>query len=1118
MNRLNLVVSNRVEWLVNKLIGVLKTPFDDPFQKEIVVVQNMGMEHWLSQRIADTLGICSNIRFFHPNSFIDAAFQSILGGHFKPQEFSQDVLVWKIIRHLPALLDEACFKDVKSYLCEKDLCTGEVKLYQLARKIAHLFDQYLTYRPDMMAEWTAGRSIGLEHEEWQKCLWQKLIASGITEECKTLLNPTTLLDIIYLHAGPIKGLPPRVSIFCASALPLHYITIIKALSEKIDISVYLFNPCKEYWFDIKSARMIAKNYPGNSPGNCHFEEGNPLLASLGRAGKEFFELMYDAVDQDESDFEEPGTSTLLSAVQTSVLNLSESLGSTDAPLIPVQVDDSIQIHSCHSPLREIEVLLDYMLSLFGKSESLTPRDILVMAPSIDEYAPCIEAVFKDSGIPFAIAQSAILSESPLITTFIELIELYFHRLEVSRVFTLLGKPVIQARFGIKDEQLEALEKWVSDTKIRWGFDSNYRKRLGLPEYAENTWKEGINRMLLGYAIPDAAPGFVESFGIVPYNEIEGSNVVPLGNFIDFVEKLAQFLDGLKDPRTLSEWASCLRKASGDFLKQSESQDYELKKLLSILDSLGPGEESIEGLSACEQKISFEALYRFLKDLLSSESFPYGFFRGGVTFAEFQPLKSIPSSVICLVGMNFDAFPRRENELCYDLMALEHRAGDRNIRDNDKYLFLEDLLSARKKLFISYIGQSIIDNALCPPSIVVSELLDFITRKAAPSDRQVTLDKMIFTHRLHGFSPDYFKKGAQLFSYSDENRKAAEKLAEYLNADAGVSTEPLLYKTKPLVEIDEPPNEFKTVDLAELIHFFSNPARFFAQKRLGIHLDTGVELPLDDEFFKLEGLERYQVATDMITHTLEKRHTDEFYREMKARSLLPPGNIGVCEFDMLTSLVQPFTGKIQCLLTKEDTPGGRSIPINIDIPGKGFRVTGSLGKLYRNGIIEYSFSSQQAKYFVTAWIKHLALNIIQPGEAETSSYCISRKRLNKNNNEKKVIEVRYFKPIDVPGEAMRRLEELIELYWAGLRKPVLFFPETSLAFAVNFLEKDDEESAINKAQYIWDNEFKPEFSEMRNPYFSLFFRDIDPLEGEERKTFADVSLAIFKPLLTGSEEV
>ncbi|MGV8122418.1 MAG: exodeoxyribonuclease V subunit gamma [Candidatus Xenobiia bacterium LiM19] len=1117
MSRMNLVVSNRVEWLVKKLIGVLKTSSGDPFQTEMVVVQNMGMEHWLSQRIADTLGICSNIRFFHPNSFIDAAFQAIQGGHFKPQEFSQDVLVWKIIRHLPALLDESCFKDVKSYLCEKDLCTGEVKLYQLARKIAHLFDQYLTYRPDMMAEWTADRSIGLEHEEWQKCLWQKLIASGITEERKTLLNPTALLDRIHAHKGPVEGLPPRVSIFCASALPLHYLTIIKALSEKIDISVYLFNPCREYWFDIKSAGMTAKNYLGNSPGNCHFEEGNALLASLGRAGKEFFELIYDAVDHDDSNFEEPGTSTLLSAVQTSILNLSESPGSADSPLHPAQVDDSIQVHSCHSPLREIEVLLDYLLNLFDKSESFTPRDILVMAPSIDEYAPYIEAVFKDSGIPFSIAQSAVLSESPLTTTFMEILELYFYRFELSRVFTLLGKPLIQARFGIKDEQLEALEKWVSDTKIRWGFDSDCRKRLGLPEYAENTWKSGIDRMLLGYAIPNAAPEFVESFGMLPYNEIEGSNVVALGNFIDFVEKLAQFLEGLRAPRTLGEWASCLRKASGDFLTQSESQDYELKKLLSILDSLGPGEESIEGLSSCDQKISFEALYRFLKDLLSSESFPYGFFRGGVTFAEFQPLKSIPSSVICLAGMNFDVFPRRENELCYDLMALEHRAGDRNIRDNDKYLFLEALLSARKKLFISYIGQSIIDNALCPPSIVVSELLDFITRKAAPSDRQVTLDKMIFRHRLHGFSPDYFRKGAHLFSYSDENRQAAEKLAEYLNAAPGVSTKPSINTMKPLVEIDEPPNELKTVDLAELIRFFSNPARFFAQKRLGIHVDAGAELPLDNELFKLEGLDRYQVATDMIAHTLEKRPANEFYREMKARGALPPGNIGVCEFDMLTSLVQPFTGKVQSLLTKEDTSGGKSIPVNIDIQGTGFRVTGSLGKLYRNGIIEYSFSTRQAKYYLTAWIKHLVLNIIRPGDTETSSYCISRKSSSQNSREKKVLEVRHFKPIDIPGEAMRRLEKLIELYRAGLRKPMLFFPDTSLAFAGSSPEKD-EESAVNKARYIWDNEFKPEFSEMRDPYFRLFFRDIDPFEGEERKAFTEVSLEIFKPLLTGSEEV
>jgi exodeoxyribonuclease V gamma subunit len=166
-------------------------------------------------------------------------------------------------------------------------------------------------------------------------------------------------------------------------------------------------------------------------------------------------------------------------------------------------------------------------------------------------------------------------------------------------------------------------------------------------------------------------------------------------------------------------------------------------------------------------VEIEVVKSCLENLLEHVNFGHGFISSGVTFCAMLPMRSIPFKVVCLVGMNMDAFPRESKILGFDLMAKNPRIGDRSRRNDDKYLFLEALISARNKLYISYVGQSIRDNTRISPSVLVSELIDYIKEGFGLSE-----DEIVTFHRLQAFSSEYFNTDSKLFSYSNENFAAS----------------------------------------------------------------------------------------------------------------------------------------------------------------------------------------------------------------------------------------------------------------------------------------------------------------------------------------------------------
>ncbi len=498
----------------------------------------------------------------------------------------------------------------------------------------------------------------------------------------------------------------------------------------------------------------------------HFDVGNPLLASLGKLGRDFFRAIVDLESEPVSDFIDPGEDSLLCAIQSDILNL-RNRGESAPKTVINPMDASLQVHSCHGPWREIEVLYDTLLNIFEANQDLTPRDVLVMTPKIETYAPYISAVFdacqdEKKRIPYSIADRRVPSESLVIDLFLKITGLCKGRLQASQIMDILSSTAVRSRFNLSAEDIDVIHRWVVETRIRWGIDGEHRAAFGLPPFEGNSWKAGIERLILGYALQgDGEELFLDR---LPYNDVEGNEAEILGRFLQFLEQLFNTVRALENPRTLAEWSDTLEWLRSAFIVEDEETGRDMQLLRGQLKEL----KRLQELSGFEDPVEIEVVRYYLSTQLGAEQLSKGFLTGCVTFCEMLPMRSIPFRVVALIGMNNDAYPREERPVGFDLIAQDPQPGDRSLRDEDRYLFLEAVLSAREFFYISYVGQSVRDNSLIPPSVLVSELLDYCEEGFSMPDSSSVIGFLVTSHRLQAFSPAYFAGKGRLFSYSQED--------------------------------------------------------------------------------------------------------------------------------------------------------------------------------------------------------------------------------------------------------------------------------------------------------------------------------------------------------------
>ncbi len=1092
MSGLNIFTSNKLEILAEKLAQLIKTSGPPALDAEIIVIQSTGMARWISLELAKRNSICANIRFPFPNSFLEEIAKQALPDFQEPAFFDPDRMTFKIMKVIPECTRLTEFERLKAYLSED---ATHLKRLQLSSKLADIYDQYQVFRPEMILRWEQGADEEHPEDKWQAQLWRKLIRGQENRHRARLQRD--LINALKTETAQFKDLPKRVFIFGISYLPLFHTEAFVALSHLVELNVFLLNPCREYWGDIvseKQMQRIKRKYPlsADITAELHLEQGNRLLASMGTHGKDFFTVISGFDFEMHETYQDPECTDLLSCIQSDILNLRDrktaqgSAADQSVPLTsPAAVlqldnsDTSIQIHSCHSPMREIQVLYDSLLAMFDEDPQLLPKDIVVMAPDIELYAPYIQAVFATQPnerlrIPYRIADQSARGQSRLIDGFFSFLDLKGSRFSATRVMRLLESPGVKEKFGLSQTDTENIERWIRDTRIRWGIDGAHRQQMGLPAISENTWSAGIKRLLLGYAMPGNNQLMFN--GILPYDEVEGNEIHSFGKFLNFMHTVLRYADELTRPKQLQRWGALLKRLLDDFFLPDEETEAEIQHLRNIFDDLGIRQTQ----SAFDEKLEFESIRFYIGQRLDKLSFGSGFMAGGVTFCAMLPMRSIPFKIICLLGMNSDVFPREAQPLTFDLVAKHPRPGDRSRRDDDKYLFLESIISARNKLYISYVGQSIQDNSRIPPSVLVSELLDTIEKGFVLPGKNI-LAHLVTDHRLQAFSPQYFRKDSGFFSYSEENRDAAA----FLHKNEAVA--PLITRALPLSPAEK--EELHSLDIETLARFFSNPIRFLLQQRLGIYLEAAAGLTERREDFKLNPLDQYRVGQNLVDARMEGRDLNNYRPVQIAMGQLPHGNVGTFYYNELSGDAERFVSKIESLKDKKIAG-----PLEARIELGESVLQARLPEIYNCGLLQVRYGKQRAQDLLRTWIYHLVFCEAAPKGLSPRSAIIFKNAAWQ------------FKPVD---HHLKILMDLLNMFKSGLEKPLHFFPNSSLEYVQQEQIKGNSRiKAITQAQKKWQGSGDHARGESADLYYDVCFKMNEPLD----QAFEEISIAVFGPML------
>jgi len=1072
MPGLTIYTSNKLEVLIDRLASNLSRPLPSVFEKEIIVTQSPGMARWIAMQLAARHHISANTDYPFPNAFLHYLCEKLSIETGPEDIFDPEILAFRIMKILPGCLDRTAYASLRSYFIDDD---RQIKQMQLSGQIADLFDQYLVFRPDMIFAWEKGNKISAGDQIWQADLWREL-ALGYENRHRAGLHAQIQAVIKKLKPSDLR-LPERISIFGISYLPLFHLQIMAALSAVVKIDMYLLNPCREYWGEVLSDRDISRirekyMYQSEDDPDLHLETGNQLLASLGSLGRDF---LY-SVAAHECDIREYYQSierdNLLGMIQSDILDMRDAQQKKDDrdDIKTLVGDDSISIHACHSTMREIEILHDCILDMLEQNSELQPVDILVMTPDIELYAPIIQAVFEkpvdgQAPMPFSVADRTLASESRVVEGFFSLLDLTENRREAFKIIGLLDYAMIRDKFDLNESDIAVVSRWIQNLNIRWGVDGAARQALGLPLFEENTWKNGLERLLLGYAMsgePETLYG-----DRLPYNGPEGDDARILGNFMAYFACLNNVLEKFETPKTLEKWSAVLLEILDCLFDTNGSSQRELQILKRLFNRL----PEIQDISEFDQTIDFHSMVFYLKRHLDDASFGAGFITGGVTFCAMLPMRSIPFKVICLIGMNGDAFPRDDNVLGFDLMAAHPRLGDRSRKKDDKYLFLEALISARQKLHISYIGKDIQDNSTIEPCVLVSELLDYIKDAYG-----VHTDGIVQQHPLQAFSNRYFNNTPDLFSYSKENFDAV------LASQPPQSSSTFIQGSLP-----EPEKSFKTLQTGTLGAFFANPIKYFMQKRLGIFLEEGRGVPEESEYFRLGGLSGYQIGSESLNHDINGSNSVELLPLLQAKGALPPGRVG--EHDFATVAVE--TQKLVSQFTTY-TMGVPPSRLAIDLWIDDFNINGELPNLFDTGVVYMRYAKFNARDLLHVWIAHLQLCAAQRHSRKPRSIYLGKDAWAE------------FRAVDNTVEI---LSYLLQLFWQGLSQPLMFLPQSALAYAEKRLQKKaDREIAIQAAMGVMQgNRFSP--GEIAEPYTAFCLDGRMSLD----KNFETISMEIFKPL-------
>ena len=1073
--------AERADRLADGLAETLLAPLADPFAPDVVAVPTRGIERWLTQRLSTRLGttadrqdgVCANVEFPFPGRLIQGALAAATGIDPENDPWVAERAVWPLLEVVDECLGEPWLATLARHL---EGARGDpedpMRRFGVVRHLADLFDRYAVHRPDMVRAWAGG-----EHKDaWQPELWRRLRArigapspaERLKPACERIRNDPGLLD-----------LPARLSLFGLTRIPRSFLDVLAAIAEDRDLHLFVLHPSPSLWQSVEDELDEGAPITSRREDRTAGLPAHRLLASWGRDVRELQLVLANAGEGTDHHHElpPPARKSLLATIQKDIREDRQPPG----PGLPGELDGrprldpndrSVQIHACHGRARQVEVLRDVVLHLLEDDPTLEPRDVIVMCPDIETFAPLIQATFgsgrhadddDDEDEPenggkrlpdlrVRLADRSLRQTNPVLGVVSQLLALADQRATASQLLDLAGREPVRRRFGFDDDDLARMQDWVAASGIRWGFDAQHREPFKLGSVNANTWRRGLDRMLVGVAMTEEDRRLVR--GVLPLDDVDSGAIDLAGRFAEFVDRVKMAADTFTDPKPVGRWIGAIAHAADSLTATIERESWQRRELERVLGDL-EDESANRGGAAGALELELADVRVLLADRLRGRPTRANFRTGHLTVCTLVPMRSVPHRVVCVLGLDDGEFPRRARRDGDDLLLAEPHVGDRDPRTEDRQMLLDALMAATERLIVTYTGNDERTNVRRPPAVPVGELLDVVERTVSRQPDSVR-DQVVVHHPLQPFDPRNFTAGKLVpgrpWSFDPQALAGAEALDRPRSPG------------EPFLPAPLPPRSDTVIELDKLLRFVEHPVRAFLRDRLGISVSEFFDEVEDELPVELDGLAKWGVGQRLLDGVLAGADLGACKRAEIARGTLPPGHLALPVLDEIGAVVAQLAAAAKAL--GGDEPPG-SLDVNLALPN-GRTLAGTVTGVCEDTIRAISYSRVRPRDRLRAWVRLLALSAARP-ERPFESLVIGRARTGAYQAD---VTAARIPPLgDDPAArsraALAQLAVLIDLYERGMREPLPLASDASAAYAQAAAGGQDAVAAADKA---WTSTF------------------------------------------------
>ncbi|MEJ7845635.1 MAG: exodeoxyribonuclease V subunit gamma [Acidimicrobiales bacterium] len=1067
--------AERADVLADVLAGLLEAPLGDPFRAEVVAVHSRGVERWLAHRLAARLGatpgradgMCANLAFPFPGRLVGDALARATGVDAATDAWRPERLAWPLLAVVEADLDEAWLSVLAGHLGRGDEAASDRdRRFATVRHLADLFDRYGVHRPAMVRAWAAGADTDGDgaplpaDAAWQAELWRRLRAvMGTDSPAERLAGGCAALE-----ADPdLADLPDRLALFGLTRLPASYLDVLGALAAHREVHILALHPSPAAWGRIAELAPAAPDKVASAAADATH---HPLLRSWGRDSREM-QLVLGArlASNGASERHHPlpdaaAPTTLLHRLQAAIRADEAPAGDVDRPLL-APTDRSLQVHACHGRARQAEVVRDAITHLLAADPELEPRDVVVLCPDIDEFAPLLHAAFTDRGpaldaaapggaphLPYRLADRSLRQTNPVLGALSELLALVDARLTASQVLRFAALAPVRHRFRLDDDDLERLAGWVAATGTRWGLDAAHRAPFDLHTVEAGTWDAGLVRLLLGVAMAEDDQRLVG--GALPLDDVDAGDIELAGRVAELVGRLGEVVRDLTAARPVAGWVEALDRAANLLLATRAADAWQRGQLDRVLADVTTEAGSAPGVG-----LRLAEVRDLLADRLRGRPTRAAFRTGDLTMCTLVPMRSVPHRVVCLVGLDDGAFPRGGSPDGDDLLVRARHVGDHDRRAEDRQLLLDAVLAAGEALVITYAGRDVRTNEDRPPAVPVHELLDVVDATVQTADGAPARTGVVRHHPLQPSDRRCFERGALGV---DGPWGFDPLLLDGARAAARPRSAPAPFLTGLLPSVAE-----ELVALDELVAFVSHPVRAFLRQRLGLSRRTDEDRPIDALRVELDALEQWAVGDRLLEALLRGGDVEAVCAAEVARGTLPPGALGD---DALHDARQKAEA-IAELAHRAAVGSPGSLEIDVALAG-GRRLVGTVPDVIGDLIRPTTFSSIGPKQRLAAWARFLAATASHPDRAVSSALVGWRRGAV-------IVPLEPFagSAAERAATAVAHLDVLVDLLDRGRRAPLPLYCRTSHAYAerVNMGRGDADGIAAKQwtSGYDWPKE-------------------------------------------------